>query len=529
MAHKVFICHSSTDKAVADAACAALEAQRIPCWIAPRDILAGEEYGKSIVDALASCQIVLLVFSAHANGSPQVRREIERAVSKGKIIVPFRIEDVLPSDAMEFALSNTHWLDALTPPLERYLLQLCDSMARLIQKHRVAEAPLWKPQEATYEEAERKAREAEEARVREAEERRAREARKAEQARLRDAAESEAQKEEERKALEAKQAWIREAAEQREQNEVKRKTREADQARLRESAESEARKEAERKAQEAKQAQTREAAEQRELNEIRRKARGAEPANGGAKATAKPTVGSTPRAVAPRTAKAEIEEPKSGSHRLPGWAWGGFPGTISGLMYAATLVALAVVVVVAVLGLRWLIGPDSPPSPPDTNSNPAATPAAVPQETLQVAGNTLPSAQKPDSKEMARKADALYYQRRYAQAAQLYNQTCASGNADDCFRLAYQYQFGQGVAKSDAQAAARYAEAARLYDQACVSGNANACNLLGTMNESGEGVAEDPARAAGLYSKACDGGEAMGCDNIDRLHRTGRDWLKEMH
>jgi hypothetical protein len=119
MAHKVFICHSSTDKAVADAVCAALEAQRIPCWIAPRDILAGEEYGKSIVDALASCQIVLLVFSAHANGSPQVRREIERAVSKGKIIVPFRIEDVLPSDAMEFALSNTHWLDALTPPRPR--------------------------------------------------------------------------------------------------------------------------------------------------------------------------------------------------------------------------------------------------------------------------------------------------------------------------------------------------------------------------------------------------------------------------
>ena len=153
MAHSVFICHSSQDKQVADAACAALEAQRISCWIAPRDILAGEEYGKSIVDALASCRIVLLVFSAHANGSPQVRREIERAVSKGKIIVPFRIEDVLPSDAMEFALSNTHWLDALTPPMERYLLQLCDTIARLIQKHTVAETPLWRPPEPVVEKA----------------------------------------------------------------------------------------------------------------------------------------------------------------------------------------------------------------------------------------------------------------------------------------------------------------------------------------------------------------------------------------
>jgi TPR repeat protein len=141
MAHKVFICHSSSDKQVADAACAALEAQRIPCWIAPRDILAGEEYGKAIVDALSSCQIVLLIFSGHANDSPQVRREIERAVSKGKIIVPFRIEDVMPSDAMEFALSNTHWLDALTPPLAHGLSELCATIARLIQRQSPGTAP----------------------------------------------------------------------------------------------------------------------------------------------------------------------------------------------------------------------------------------------------------------------------------------------------------------------------------------------------------------------------------------------------
>ncbi|WP_348263917.1 TIR domain-containing protein [Telmatobacter sp. DSM 110680] len=144
MAHKVFICYSSHDKQVADAACAVLEAQRISCWIAPRDILAGEEYGKSILSAISSCQVVLLIFSAHANSSPQVRREVERAVSKGKILVPFRIEEVLPSDALEYALGNTHWLDALTPPLERYLVQLCDTIGRLIYKKKITEPPLWK-------------------------------------------------------------------------------------------------------------------------------------------------------------------------------------------------------------------------------------------------------------------------------------------------------------------------------------------------------------------------------------------------
>jgi TIR domain len=35
MAHDVFISHSHADKPAADAACAALEARGIRCWIAP--------------------------------------------------------------------------------------------------------------------------------------------------------------------------------------------------------------------------------------------------------------------------------------------------------------------------------------------------------------------------------------------------------------------------------------------------------------------------------------------------------------
>jgi hypothetical protein len=134
MAHQVFISYSSQDKSVADAACAALEAQRIACWIAPRHILAGREWGEAIVEAISQCRVMVLVFSAHANSSPQVRREVERAINKGKIIVPFRIVDVLPSRAMEFALSNTHWLDALTPPLEKHLNKLAETVSLLVQQ-----------------------------------------------------------------------------------------------------------------------------------------------------------------------------------------------------------------------------------------------------------------------------------------------------------------------------------------------------------------------------------------------------------
>lgn len=132
MKHDVFISYSAHDKAIADAICSKLENYKIRCWIAPRDILPGIEFGEAIIDAIVECSFLIVVFSAKANESPQVRREVERAVNKGKIIIPFRIEDILPTKAMEFALSNTHWLDAMTTPLESHIAKLSDTIYRLL-------------------------------------------------------------------------------------------------------------------------------------------------------------------------------------------------------------------------------------------------------------------------------------------------------------------------------------------------------------------------------------------------------------
>ena len=83
MAHDVFISYSNRDKAVADATCATLEGKRIRCWIAPRDVIPGLSYAEALIDALNRSRIMVLVFSASANSSPQVMREVERAVNKG--------------------------------------------------------------------------------------------------------------------------------------------------------------------------------------------------------------------------------------------------------------------------------------------------------------------------------------------------------------------------------------------------------------------------------------------------------------
>jgi hypothetical protein len=129
MSHDVFISYSSRDKSVADAACAVLEGRGIRCWIAPRDVTPGVDWSAEIIDAIHSSRMMVLVYSSGANESPQIKRELERAVAKGIPIVPFRIEDVPMSKALEYFISSPHWLDALTPPLERHL----DYLARTVQ------------------------------------------------------------------------------------------------------------------------------------------------------------------------------------------------------------------------------------------------------------------------------------------------------------------------------------------------------------------------------------------------------------
>ena len=135
MAHDVFLSYSSQDKPIADAVCGTLEGKRIRCWIAPRDVLPGLPYGEAIVEAIEASRVMVLVFSSNSNTSPQVMREVERAVSKGIPILPLRIEQVLPSKSLEHFISSLHWLDALTPPLEKHLRSLAETVHLLLSRH----------------------------------------------------------------------------------------------------------------------------------------------------------------------------------------------------------------------------------------------------------------------------------------------------------------------------------------------------------------------------------------------------------
>jgi formylglycine-generating enzyme required for sulfatase activity len=132
MAHDVFISYSSRDKAKALAICDYLESRGIVCWLAPRDVNVGEEYAVAIVDAIDSSSVVLLVETNNANDTPQVRREIERAISKQITVFPIRLEDAQRSKAMEYYIDSVHWMDAFPQPLNRYFTRLEEEIRKLL-------------------------------------------------------------------------------------------------------------------------------------------------------------------------------------------------------------------------------------------------------------------------------------------------------------------------------------------------------------------------------------------------------------
>lgn len=125
MSRDVFISYSQPDRDCANELTHHLEANGITVWIAPRDISPAAEWAAEIIDAIATAKVMILIFSASSNTSPQVRREVERAVHKDLRILPFRIEDVVPSRSLEYFLSSQHWLDGFPPPRELHYEGVC--------------------------------------------------------------------------------------------------------------------------------------------------------------------------------------------------------------------------------------------------------------------------------------------------------------------------------------------------------------------------------------------------------------------
>ncbi len=129
MSHDIFVSYSSKDKAVADAIVSALENSGLRCWVAPRDVKPGADWGDSITEAISGCKTVILIFSGNSNQSKHVKDELYYAIAEEKIILPFRIENLDPTGAMRLHLASRHWLDAFQPSWKAHINRLIESVA----------------------------------------------------------------------------------------------------------------------------------------------------------------------------------------------------------------------------------------------------------------------------------------------------------------------------------------------------------------------------------------------------------------
>lgn len=106
--------------------CLQLESEGISCWVAPRDIPAGQRYAEAILDGINECSVFLLLFSEAAGNSTHIHNELEHGASAGKRILVVRTDQADPRENRQISLfvRSHQWFDASHGPLSGYLHQL---------------------------------------------------------------------------------------------------------------------------------------------------------------------------------------------------------------------------------------------------------------------------------------------------------------------------------------------------------------------------------------------------------------------
>lgn len=89
-----------------------LENAGIACWMAPESIPGGSNYALQIPRAIRDCSVFVLILSSKAQTSEWVTREVDRAISMKKVVLPFCIEDCSLRDNYDFYFSTVQRYNA---------------------------------------------------------------------------------------------------------------------------------------------------------------------------------------------------------------------------------------------------------------------------------------------------------------------------------------------------------------------------------------------------------------------------------
>lgn len=142
--HDVFISYEHESKSIADNICASLENSKIRCWYAPRDVIG--DYATSIVEAISNSKVFVLVLNENASKSPHVLNEVELAykmiMEKKIIIIPFKVDNLTLSMAMEYYVKRLHWIDASNRSLEVAISDLKEKLMGILNIKSIQPIPI---------------------------------------------------------------------------------------------------------------------------------------------------------------------------------------------------------------------------------------------------------------------------------------------------------------------------------------------------------------------------------------------------
>ena len=131
---QIFISYSSKDQKVARTICTTLENRGLACWISFRNVKPGQNHQEQIVKAIRSARLMVLVFTAQANNSNEIKKELALASQNNLVVIPVRIEDVIPSGAFAYELATRQWID-MFDDWENSIANLVELIATSIDEH----------------------------------------------------------------------------------------------------------------------------------------------------------------------------------------------------------------------------------------------------------------------------------------------------------------------------------------------------------------------------------------------------------
>jgi hypothetical protein len=118
MPNQIFLSYCRKDAAIADAFHEAAVAHNLKVWY-DNLIPAGRDWRESVVEALQSSNVLLILFSAESNKSAQLIKELAIADRQRKPVIPVLIENTEPTGAYLYEMASREWINLYPNPATR--------------------------------------------------------------------------------------------------------------------------------------------------------------------------------------------------------------------------------------------------------------------------------------------------------------------------------------------------------------------------------------------------------------------------